>query len=314
MSNASPPKPAATAAPVMLGMKMPDVDVWSERVTVALGQNPSPFTGPGTNVYLVGTGEARLLVDPGQGEPSFLPVLARAMERSGCSRIQEIVLTHGHPDHIGGVRSVMERFGRVRVRKLPSALFDGPYADLGIEPLAEGDLVKAEGATLRAVYAPGHAPDHLNFVLEEERALFSGDNVLGVGTTVIPAESGDLGDYLRSLEKLLAEKPARIYPAHGPVIADGVAKLREYIAHRAEREQQILNALASGPLGVMEIVRIVYAAYPAALHAAAAQSVIQHLRKLEREGRVHRAPRAGEAPRVGAERGANELDARWSIP
>lgn len=288
------------AAPVMLGMKMPDVDVWSERVAVALGQNPSPFTGPGTNAYLVGTGKARILIDPGQGEPAFLPVLAQAMRRCGCERIQEIVLTHGHPDHIGGVRSVMAELGRVRVRKLPSALFDGPYADLGLEPLAAGETIRTEGATLRGIHAPGHAPDHLNFVLEEERALFSGDNVLGVGTTVIPAESGDLGDYLRSLERLLAERPARIYPAHGPVIADGVAKLREYIAHRAERERQIVDALASGPRRALEIVQTVYAAYPPALHPAAAQSVIQHLRKLVREGR---------AARDGA---ASDLDARWS--
>jgi ribonuclease/clavin/mitogillin len=301
MPNAIAPTPSASsAAPVMLGMKMPDVDVWSPRVTVALGQNPSMFTGPGTNAYLVGSGRARILIDPGQGEAAFLPVLARAMERCGCERIQEIVLTHGHPDHIGGVRSVLARFGRVRVRKLPSALFDGPYGDLGLEPLAAGEPVTTEGATLRGIHAPGHAPDHLNFMLEEERALFSGDNVLGVGTTVIPAESGDLADYLSSLERLLAEKPKRIYPAHGPVIEDGVAKLREYIAHRAERERQILAALASGPKRAMEIVQIVYAAYPPALHAAAAQSVIQHLRKLLRERTV---------ARDGA---AADTDARWT--
>jgi len=279
---------------------MPDFDVWSERVTVALGQNPSVFTGPGTNAYLVGTGRARILIDPGQGEAAFLPVLEKAMQRCGCERIQEIVLTHGHPDHIGGVRSVMAQLGRLRVRKMPSALFDAPYGDLGLEPLAPGERVTTEGATLRGIHAPGHAPDHLNFMLEEERALFSGDNVLGVGTTVIPADSGDLGDYLRSLERLLAEKPARIYPAHGPVIADGVAKLREYIAHRADRERQIVDALARGPLRAMEIVQIVYAAYPPALHAPAAQSVIQHLRKLLREGGVAR------------DRAASDLDARWS--
>jgi glyoxylase-like metal-dependent hydrolase (beta-lactamase superfamily II) len=301
MSNVPAPNaPANSAAPVMLGMKMPDVDVWSARVTVALGQNPSMFTGPGTNAYLVGSGRARILIDPGQGEAAFLPVLARAMERCGCERIQEIVLTHGHPDHIGGVRSVLARFGRVRVRKLPSALFDGPYGDLGLEPLAAGEPVTTEGATLRGIHAPGHAPDHLNFMLEEERALFSGDNVLGVGTTVIPAESGDLGDYLRSLDKLLAEKPKRIYPAHGPVIEDGVAKLREYIAHRADRERQIVAALANGPKRALEIVQVVYAAYPPALHAPAAQSVVQHLRKLLRERAV---------TRDGA---SADLDARWT--
>jgi glyoxylase-like metal-dependent hydrolase (beta-lactamase superfamily II) len=298
MSNASAPNVASPQ--VMLGMTMPDVAVWSPRVTVALGQNPSLFTGPGTNAYLIGTGKARLLLDPGQGEDKFLPVLEQAMQRAGCERIAEIVCTHGHVDHIGGVRSVMARFGRVRVRKMPSALFDGPFADLGAEPLAAGDVVRTEGATLRAIHAPGHAPDHLNFVLEEERALFSGDNVLGVGTTVIPAESGDLGDYLRSLERLLAEEPRRIYPAHGPVIENGAAKLREYIAHRGEREQQILRALARGPQRAMEIVEVVYAAYPKALHAPAAQSVIQHLRKLVRERR---------ATRDGA---ASDLDAKWS--
>jgi ribonuclease/clavin/mitogillin len=286
-------------APVMLGMRLPDVDVWSERVTVALGQNPSAFTGPGTNTYLVGTGPERILLDPGQGVPGYLPVLERAMERAGVAAIQEIVLTHGHPDHIGGVRAVRERFGKLRVSKFPWPEVDASYADLELKPLADGAVVRTEGATLRGVFTPGHAPDHLCFVLEEEQALFTGDNVLGVGTTVIPNENGDLGLYLGSLARLLALAPRRIYPAHGPLIEDGVAKLREYIAHRHERERQILAALEGGPKRVMEVVKIVYAAYPEALHAAAAQSTTQHLRKLEREGRA----RASDA---------DALTARWA--
>jgi len=270
----------------MLGMKLPDVDVWSERVTVALGQNPSLFTGPGTNTYLIGTGPERILLDPGQGVPGYLPVLERAMQRAGVSRIQEIVLTHGHPDHIGGVRAVRERFGKLRVSKFPWPEADAEYEDLELTLLDDGAVARTEGATLRGVHTPGHAPDHLCFVLEEEQALFSGDNVLGVGTTVIPSQNGDLGQYLDSLARLLALAPRRIYPAHGPLIEDGVAKLREYIAHRHERERQILAALRRGPALVMEIVKIVYAAYPEALHPAAAQSTSQHLRKLEREGRV----------------------------
>jgi glyoxylase-like metal-dependent hydrolase (beta-lactamase superfamily II) len=283
----------------MLGMKLPDVDVWSERVTVALGQNPSAFTGPGTNTYLVGTGPERILLDPGQGVPDYLPVLERAMERSGTKRIQEIVLTHGHPDHIGGVRAVRERWGPLRVSKFPWPESDARYADLALERLDDGAVLHTEGATLRGVLTPGHAPDHLCFVLEEEQALFSGDNVLGVGTTVIPDQSGDLGQYLSSLARLLQLAPRRIYPAHGPVIEDGVAKLREYIAHRHEREAQILAALGRGPARVMEIVKIVYAAYPEALHAAAAQSTTQHLRKLEREGRARAS-------------GPDALTARWT--
>src|SRR4029450_9697882 len=104
------------APPVLLGTVLPDVDVWSPRVTVALGQNPSLFTGPGTNTYLVGTGRERILLDTGQGAPASLPGLAQALERAGC-QIQEIVLTHGHFDHIGGAAAVIERYGALRVSK-----------------------------------------------------------------------------------------------------------------------------------------------------------------------------------------------------
>jgi glyoxylase-like metal-dependent hydrolase (beta-lactamase superfamily II) len=269
----------------MLGLELPNVDVWSDRVVVALGQNPGPFTGPGTNSYLIGTGPERLLLDPGQGVPGYLPVLEQALERASC-RIQAIVLTHGHPDHIGGVPSVLERYGPLEVSKRPWSGVDERY-DIRLSTLDHGSVVRTEGATLRAVHTPGHAPDHLCFMLEEESALFSGDNVLGVGTTVIPLDTGDLGEYLSSLERLLEEAPERIYPAHGPVIPDGCGKLREYLAHRQEREQQILSALRSeGVESIPAVVAIVYAAYPKQLHAAAGQSVASHLVKLEREGRV----------------------------
>jgi glyoxylase-like metal-dependent hydrolase (beta-lactamase superfamily II) len=269
----------------MIGTTMPDIDVWSERVTVALGQNPGIFTGPGTNTYLVGTGRRRILLDTGSGADAYPDVLARALTQAGCDAIQEIVLTHGHPDHLGGVEQVQARFGPLRVSKLPGA--DDP-ASLRALPLSEGSVVRTEGATLRAVHTPGHAPDHLCFVLEEEQALFSGDNVLGVGTTVIPSHGGDLLDYMRSLGRMLALAPRRIYPAHGPVIADGGKKIREYVAHRDAREAQILTALAQGDAPIATLVARVYTDVPQVLHAAAAHSVAAHLGKLEREGRVRR--------------------------
>ena len=271
----------------MLGMELPDVDVWSDRVIVALGQNPSAFTGPGTNTYLIGTGEQRLLLDPGQGIDVYLPVLESALQRAGGVELQEIVLTHGHPDHIGGCEQVMERYGELQVSKYPWPAIDSSY-DFPMRDLQHGSCIETEGATLRAVHTPGHAPDHLCFILEEEHALFSGDNVLGIGTTVIPSESGDLAQYMASLELLLDEAPKRIYPAHGPCIEDGEAKVREYIAHRKLRDAQILSAMDEGAQTVGEIVKIVYAAYPEALHAAAGQSVTSHLRKLEHEGMTRR--------------------------
>jgi len=283
---------------IMLGLELPDVDIWSDRVVVALGQNPSSFTGPGTNTYLVGTGSERILLDCGQGLEEYLPVLDDALTRAGC-RIQEIVLTHGHVDHIGGAGSVIDRHGALRVSKFPWAPFDEPWP-VDVTPIGDGDVVRTEGATLRAVHTPGHAADHLCYVLEEERSIFSGDNVLGVGTTVIPVDGGDLLDYMTSLERLQAEVPTAIYPAHGPKIEDGPGKLREYIAHRNAREQEIVAALGAGDHLVPEIVERVYAAYPKALHGAARMSVCSHLLKLEREGH---ATRDGETP----------LDARWSI-
>ena len=272
----------SSAPPVMMGMSQPDVDVWSDRVVTALGQNPSVFTGPGTNTYLVGTGRRRILLDTGDGRDAYLPVLARALEMAGCE-IQEVVLTHGHADHIGGAASVMARYGRTTLSKYPWPGHDDLH-DVEIREIGEGSVIETEGATLRALHTPGHAVDHLCFILEEEHTLFSGDNVLGVGTTVIPAEGGDLEQYMSSLERLHAEAPQAIYPAHGPRIDDGTGKIREYIDHRNDREAQILGALRPGPLAIPEIVKVVYAAYPVALHGPAGQSVCSHLVKLEREG------------------------------
>jgi len=232
---------------------MPDFDRWSDRVVVALGQNPSSFTGPGTNTYLVGTGEARILLDSGHGVEAYLPVLERAMEATG------------------------------------------EYA-FEMHPLADGDYIETEGARLTAHFTPGHAPDHVCFRLEEEGAFFTGDNVLGLGTTVIPAGTGNLGQYMISLEHLLVSDPGRLYPAHGPVIANGRAKLREYIDHRLERERQILATLGDGVAQIAKMVTIIYRAYPEHLYAAAGQSVGSHLLKLEAEGRVVRSGEAGAAP------------------
>ena len=290
---------------ILEGSKLPDIDVLSPRVAVALGQNPSQFTGPGTNTYLVGSGTKRFLLDTGSGHDEYMPVLEEAIARVGCREIEAIVLTHAHPDHIGGVNQVRAHFGSMPVYKLPwpdsvamaepkgddadegranpDSLADGP-----MELLEDGDLIEIEGASLRAIFTPGHAPDHLCFLLEEEQNLFSGDNVLGIGTTVIPADSGDLGEYMDSLERVLSRRPKEIYPAHGPRITKGCAKIEEYLAHRRDREEQVLAAMSAGDRDVMTMVRRIYVGYPESLHAPAAQSVTSHLKKLERDGRVRK--------------------------
>jgi len=290
-------------AETMIGIALPNVDVWSDRVIVALGQNPGLFTGPGTNTYLIGTGPKRLLLDTGSGHDEYMPVLEEAIARVGCRELEGIVLTHAHPDHIGGVNQVRKHFGSMPVYKLPwptHELDEEPsdenppqtptnpdaLAEGVLETIEHGDVVETEGARLRAIFTPSHAPDHLCFMIEEEQNLFSGDNVLGIGTTVIPAESGNLGDYMDSLQRILRENPGQIYPAHGPRIESGVAKIEEYLVHRRKREEQVLAAVAAGDRDAMTMVKRIYVGYPETLYSAAAQSVTSHLKKLERDGLV----------------------------
>ena len=269
----------------MIGLEMPHIARWSERVIVVLGQNPGPFTGPGTNTFIVGTGPKRLLLDTGQGVPSYLDLLTEALsEHTENASFHEIVLTHAHPDHIGGVESIHERFGEMAVRKMPHPELDGKVEVIATR---HDDVICTEGATLRAIETPGHARDHLCFYLEEERAVFTGDVVLGAGTTVIPRD-GDLGDYLDSLNRLLALEIDVLFPAHGPLIREPHAKIREYLEHRALRERQILDGVAAGVSEVQALVRRIYVDIPESLYPAAGVSVEAHLRKLEKEGAVLR--------------------------
>jgi endoribonuclease LACTB2 len=269
----------------MIGLKLPDYARHSPRVATVLGQNPSAFTGPGTNTYIVGTSSRPLLLDTGQGVAVYIDLLEAAMkELSNSNELERIVLTHAHVDHLGGVKQVTERFGSMEVLKMP---WDGHDAPAGaISAIGHDAVVETDGVTLRAVHTPGHAPDHLCYYLEEERALFTGDVVLGAGTTVIPDDTGDLGEYMDSLHRLLELDLETIYPAHGPVIRNPREKIREYIAHRELRERQVIGALSDGPLEPMAIVKKIYVDVPEYLHQAAASSVRSHLKKLKRDGRV----------------------------
>ena len=260
----------------------PTTATLTDRVGRVLGLNPGMMTGPGTNTYLVGL-RAPILIDTGAGVPDYVPLLERYLEGRGFTQPSRVLLTHRHRDHLGGVAQLRARFPGLRVAKMRHKDAELPEP---IDDLRDGEIVHGEGVTLRPVYTPGHASDHLCYYLEEERALFTGDVILGGSTTVIPSDDGDLLDYLASLRRLLSLDVRRIYPAHGPVIEDGPGKIREYLEHRMLRERQIVEVLSDGVPTIPELVKRIYVDVAPALHPVAALSVESHLKKLAREGRA----------------------------
>ena len=254
----------------------------SDRVGRVLGLNPGLMTGPGTNTYLVGERDP-ILIDTGGGVPGYVANLEAYLRARGWTRPSRIVLTHRHRDHMGGVAQLRERFPGVRVAKMRHR---DPALPEPVDDLRDGQAVQGDGVTLIPVYTPGHASDHLCYFLVEEQALFTGDVILAGSTTVIPPADGDLTAYMASLRRLQQLDVRRIYPAHGPVVEDGPAKIREYIEHRLLRERQILEVVGEGRATIPGIVEKIYAEVSPALHVAAAMSVESHLRALEKAGRV----------------------------
>jgi glyoxylase-like metal-dependent hydrolase (beta-lactamase superfamily II) len=228
--------------------------------------NPGPMTLEGTNTYLYGSGPCAV-IDPGPEDGGHLDaVRAAAAERGG---IGLILLTHGHGDHAEGA-------GRLAA----AAASDRPGAPPVILP-GDGE----EHAGLRAVATPGHAADHVCF-LSADGVCFSGDLVLGEGSTFVPPDGGSLAAYMDSLRRMQAEEIELICPGHGPWIEDPAAKLAEYVEHREMRERRLVAALERGERSRKALLAEVWDDVPANLRAAAGLVMEAHLEKLEAEGRA----------------------------
>ena len=230
-----------------------------------LAGNPSEWTGPtGNNTWLI-PGREPALIDAGTGDPDHVNAVAAALDGVPLARV---LITHWHPDHVSGLPALRARWRKVAVIDAP-----GP-------PVPAGDGV------LDIIATPGHSPDHLCFYDRAAGDVYCGDLARKGGTIVIPArKGGDLRAYLASLQRIRDLAPRRLLPGHGPIVTDPIALIDEYLAHRAEREQQILQAMLEGARTVKEIVRRVYPALPDSLSEAAADSVRAHLAKLRDDGR-----------------------------
>ena len=266
----------------------------SPRVRRLRANNPSPMTLDGTNGYLVRVGPGALAaIDPGPRDDAQRDAFVAAA-RELDAEIVAILVTHGHPDHWPGAAPLSQATG-APVYAHRDAVF--PHDEV----LHDGERMRFEDASIVALEAPGHARDHLVFVLEDERALFAGDVVLGTGTVVVAPPGGDMRAYQRTLHRLRDDfgDATALYGGHGPEVRDVAAKLDEYIAHREMRERQIVDALGSGLDTIPAMVEHIYRDVDRRLWPAAARQILAYLIALEREGavsarEVERAPTASE--------------------
>jgi glyoxylase-like metal-dependent hydrolase (beta-lactamase superfamily II) len=244
--------------------------------------NPGPFTGPGTNTYLVGIDEVAV-IDPGPDDEGHIDAIIGASMKE---RVRWVLLTHTHPDHAPGTTRLVKETG-AQVLAFAKKPKDGDVVPDRV--IGEGDTIEGTEFGLEVLHTPGHAPDHLCFYLEEERVLFTGDTVLdGMFSVVSPSRGGDMAVYVETLERIEKIRLSKLCPGHGDVIEEPKERVREYIDHRRQREAQILSLVKKQPSKVTDLVDAIYTGddLPPELIEAASWQVYAHLVKLKRAGKV----------------------------
>lgn len=265
-----------------------DVEPLVRRV---LAPNPSPYTFTGTQTYVVGMADGPdcAVIDPGPDEAAHIAAILAAV---GSRKILAIMCTHTHRDHSPAAAPLAAQTGAPIVGCAPLMLqVAGPRSDEAFDPtyapdrvLADGEGMRGTGWTLTAVATPGHTSNHLCYALEESGALFTGDHVMGWSTSVVIPPDGDMGDYMASLEKLMARDDVRYHSAHGAAIEKPKQLVRGMIGHRRQREAQILRLLGEAARPVSGFIPEMYKGLDTRLIGAAEMSVTAHLIDLEKRG------------------------------
>jgi glyoxylase-like metal-dependent hydrolase (beta-lactamase superfamily II) len=293
----------ADAAAALGGRAAPTL-AGQESIEIAPGVRMMPVRTPTlppaahTNAFVVGT-KGAVLVEPASPHDDELDHLVEwvgALEAAEGIEVEEILLTHHHPDHVGGARALREALGVpiAAHAETASRLPKGVTVDREIR---DGDVIALGDVSLRAVHTPGHAPGHLCFVEERSRAAIAGDMVAGIGTILIEPGDGDMEVYLDSLRRMIELGASVLAPAHGGMLRPPNVVLERYVAHRLERERRVLAALVAlgRPAAVVDLLPSAYADVPAAIWPLAALSTEAHLVKLEREGKVAKTARGWQA-------------------
>lgn len=280
-------------------------DQVSSLIQRVICENPGPFTFTGTGTYIVGRAEpgaAVAVIDPGPIDEPHLHALLAAVEGR---RVSHVLVTHTHRDHSPLARPFAERVGapilamRPPLRETHASGSLDEDEDAIFAPdviLSGGERLEGDGWALTAMATPGHASNHMAFALEEENALFCGDHVMGWSTTVVAPPDGNMSDYMRSLDAVIAAGFQTLWPTHGAPVTEVAPFLAAYKAHRLGREAQILSRIAAGDRTIAEMVPVLYAAVDQRLWPAASLSVLAHLIKLVEDGRIL----SDGAPALGA--------------
>ncbi|QHQ34856.1 MBL fold metallo-hydrolase [Algicella marina] len=261
--------------------------------------NPGPMTGDGTNTYIVGSKDV-IIIDPGPNNETHLRRILNILPSDGT--VEKIIVTHSHVDHTSLARRLSDKTGapvhawtgeRQPVRGFEG--FDirtvggGEGVDGQFRPdgsLTDCQVLNVEGRQLQVVHTPGHLHDHICLRWPEAGIAFTGDHVMAWSTSIISPPDGDMGDYMRSLEKLSKFSEEYFLPGHGNAISNGHARIDELASHRRTREAAILRALVLSPQPLKALTKTVYADVPAHLHGAAARNVLAHLLNLVDCGKV----------------------------
>lgn len=271
-----------------MSAKLEVISKITPRIIRILGLNPGLMTLQGTNTYVIGNGPRRILLDTGEfNKPGYISALNNVLSEESIN-LAHIIISHWHLDHIGGLKEVFNNFGKgSTVWKFRRTDGSNPcyIDDVPVKYLKNGQEIKADGATVKVIHTPGHTTDHIVLQLKEDDSVFTGDCILGAGTSVFE----DLYDYMKSLEIILKLDPKVLYPGHGPVIEDAKDRIEAYISHRKTREDQIIQVLVKHKgrnITTANIVKAIYVDVPENLHKAAEQNVNNHLMKLKKEGQI----------------------------